>query len=81
MKITLHLDKALGDQLEEATTMIGEKPATVLRLALRSGLPLVAGRFQAPAPEGYFADAYKAGDERIAFEDKMAKGTRQRPER
>jgi hypothetical protein len=30
-----------------------------LRMAIRAGLPVVAGRFQAPRPEGYFAKDYE----------------------
>jgi hypothetical protein len=41
-----------------------------LRLAIRAGLPIIANRFQAPRPEGYFADAYKRmPEERIELEE------------
>jgi hypothetical protein len=28
-------------------------------MAIRAGLPVVAGRFQEPRPEGYFAEDYR----------------------
>jgi hypothetical protein len=41
-------------------------------MAIRAGLPVIANRFQAPRPEGYFADDYKKmPQERIEFEEAM----------
>ena len=37
----------------------------IIRLALRAGLPAVANRFQAPRPEGYFANDYGPDRERV----------------
>ena len=70
----------MESELEKAVDQIKEKPATVLRLAIRAGLPLVAGRFQAPRPEGYFADAYPQPKERRELEAAMGTAN-QRPER
>jgi hypothetical protein len=59
MKTSVELDPELAAELERTVCLVREKPATVLRLALRAGLPLVANRHQAPRPEGYFAEAYR----------------------
>jgi hypothetical protein len=58
MKRSIDLDATLSSEVERAAELVGENPATILRLAIRAGLPIVTGRFQAPRPEGYFADAY-----------------------
>ena len=59
----------------------GDKQATLIRAALRAGLPIVINRYQAPRPEGYFASDYKKPDkERLRLEAAMAK-VKQRPER
>jgi len=82
MKTSVDLDEDLAAEVERTVSLTHEKSATVLRMAIRAGLPVVASRFQAPRPEGYFADAYrKAPKERLDFEDKMAKATIQKPER
>jgi hypothetical protein len=80
MKTSIELDEATMAEVETTATLIREKPATIIRLAVRAGLPLVANRFQAPRPEGYFADAYKKGA-RVDFEEAMGKATIQRAER
>ncbi len=59
MKTSVDLDVELQAEVARTVDLIREKPATVLRLAIRAGLPIIANRFQAPRPEGYFADAYK----------------------
>ena len=80
MKTTIDLDDELRAQVQSAAGMICEKPSTVLRLAIREGLPVLAQKFQRHPPEGYFADAY--GDpERIAFEKAMGAATTQTLER
>lgn len=74
MKTTVDLDDELHAQVQNAAGLIGEKPATILRLAIREGLPVLAQKFQRHPPEGYFADAY--GDsERIEFEKAMGTAT------
>jgi hypothetical protein len=80
MKTSIELDEATWAEVENTATLIREKPATVIRLAVRSGLSTVANKFQAPRPEGYFADAYK-DDRRAQLEDRIAKALPQRPER
>jgi hypothetical protein len=80
VRTSVYLDKEMESELERAVDRIKEKPATVLRLAIRAGLPLVAGRFQAPRPEGYFADAYPQPNERRELEAAMGRA-KQRPER
>jgi hypothetical protein len=82
MKRSIDLDEELVAEVERTAALVREKPATVLRMAIRAGLPSVGNRFQAARPEGYFADVYQNyPKERLEFEEKMAKGSRQRPER
>lgn len=81
MKTSVDLDDELAAEVEHAVSLTREKAATVLRMAIRAGLPLVTNRFQAPRPEGYFAKAYRNyPKERADFEAAMAKGI-QKPER
>jgi hypothetical protein len=82
MKTSVDLDDELAAEVERAVSLTREKPATVLRMAIRAGLPVVSSRFQSPRPEGFFDDAYRNyPKERGAFERKMAKATTQKPER
>jgi hypothetical protein len=70
MRTSLDLDLELQAEVARTVDLIREKPATVLRLAIRAGLPIIADRFQSPRPEGYFADAYKKiPKERIELEE------------
>jgi hypothetical protein len=62
MRTTIELFEEDERELARTVELMREKRATVLRLAIRAGLPLVVARFQAPRPEGYFADAYKKPD-------------------
>jgi hypothetical protein len=80
MKRSIDLDDQLAAEVEQAAALIREKPATIMRLAIRAGLPAVTNRFQAPRPEGYFADAYKDGA-RAKVEDAAGKAVIQKPER
>jgi hypothetical protein len=59
MKTSLNLDEETALELERTVGLVREDTATVLRMAIRAGLPVVAGRFQAPRPEGYFAKDYE----------------------
>ena len=59
MRATVDIDAELEKRLGEAQTLTGEKQATVIRLALRFGLPLLMDRFRAERPEGYFNSAYE----------------------
>jgi len=82
MKTSVDLDAELQAELERTTSLVREKPATVLRMALRAGLPVVANRFQAPRPAGYFADAYRNyPNQRVEMEDALAVASHQEPER
>ncbi len=80
MKTSIDIDAELAAEVEKTVSLVREKPATVLRLAIRAGLPLVASRFQAPRPNGYFADDYPLPKDRLQLEAAMAK-VRQRPDR
>lgn len=81
MKTSIEIDEATWAEIESTASLIREKPATVIRLAVRNGLPAVANKFQAPRPDGYFADAYKRWpEERAQLEAAMSKLT-QHPDR
>lgn len=67
------LDEELDGELNQVVSLTKEKKATVIRQALRAGLPVVANRFQAPRPEGYFADAYPRPKDRQELQEAMAK--------
>jgi hypothetical protein len=70
MKTSIELDDDLVKELNRVVSLIGEKSVTVLRLAIRAGLPAVAGRFQSPRPEGFFSQVYE-DKEREAFENSL----------
>jgi hypothetical protein len=76
MKTSIELDNELVKDLNRAVSLIGEKPATVLRLAIRVGLPVIEGRFQSPRPEGFFKHVYQ-DTEREEFENSLGKGPEQ----
>jgi hypothetical protein len=80
MKRSIDLDEELAAEVDRAASLVQEKPATILRLAIRAGLPSVTNRFQAPRPDGYFADAYKDSS-RVELEDAAGKALIQKPER
>lgn len=80
MKTSVDLDEELVSEVEKTVALIREKPAIVLRLAIRAGLPIVANRFQAPRSEGYFADDYPLPEDRLALERNIAK-LKQAPDR
>lgn len=81
MKTSVELDDELVAELERTVSLVREKPATILRLAIRAGLPIVAGRHQAPRPNGYFAEAYEQyPPERLELEAASTK-TKFKPER
>jgi Arc/MetJ family transcription regulator len=73
MRISIDLDHELAAEVEKAVSLIGEKPATVLRLAIRAGLPIVTSRVRAPRPEGYFAADYPLPEDRLELERAMIK--------
>ena len=72
MKRSVDLDEDLASEVDKTSSLIHEKPATVIRLAIRAGLPVVANRFQSPRPEGYFADDYPLPKDRLALEASMS---------
>jgi hypothetical protein len=80
MRRTVDLDAGLEAELSDVVSLTKEKPAVVIRQALRAGLPTVANRFQAPRPPGYFTEDYGPDSERLALESAMSK-VRQTPER
>ena len=80
MRTSIDLDRELEKDLQHATSITREKRATLIRLALRAGLPVVINRFQAPRPEGYFASDYPLPKDRVELEAAMAK-VKQRPDR
>ena len=73
MKRSVDLDEDLASEVDKTSSLIREKPATVIRLAIRAGLPVVANRFQSPRPEGYFADDYPLPKDRLDLEARMSK--------
>jgi len=80
MRRTVDLDEELETELSDVVSLTKEKTATVIRQALRAGLPTVAHRHQSPRPVGYFADDYGPDKERVSLESAMSK-VRQKPER
>ena len=80
VKRSIDLDDELAAEIDQAASLVREKPATIMRLALRAGLPSVTNRFQAARPDGYFADAYK-DKSRVSLEDAHGKAVVQKPER
>jgi hypothetical protein len=80
MRRTVDLDAELETELSDVVSLTKEKPATVIRQALRAGLPAVANRFQSPRPANYFTDDYGSDKRRVALESAMSK-VRQQPER
>jgi hypothetical protein len=80
MRRTVYLDSELETELSNVVSLTKEKPAVVIRHALRAGLPTVANRFQSPRPSGYFAGDYGPDQERVALESAMGK-VKQKPER
>jgi len=59
MKTSVDLDDELAAEVERTVSLTKGKPATVLSLAFRAGLPIVANRHQEPRPDGYFSEAYR----------------------
>lgn len=80
MKTSVELDDQLAAEVARTGSLIHENPDTVLRLAIRAGLPLVASRFESQRPEGYFADDYPLPEDRLELESAMTK-TNQAPDR
>jgi hypothetical protein len=51
MRATIYLDKELRTMLEEARKHIREKDASILRMAIRTGLPIETNWHRLPAGE------------------------------
>jgi hypothetical protein len=73
MKRSVNLDEDLASEVEKTSSLNHEKPATVIRLAIRAGLPVVANRFEGARPKGYFSDDYPLPKDRLALEAAMSK--------
>jgi hypothetical protein len=58
MRTSLTIPEDLEIEIQRRSEMLGEKPSTILRLALRAGLPTVGQNVA--LPDGYFAEAYKS---------------------
>ena len=80
MRKSLELDAETVREIKEAESITRETQATIIRLAIRAGLPLVVNRFQAPRPDGYFASDYPLPKDRLELEAAMAK-IKQNPDR
>ena len=80
MKTSVILDDELVSAVQKTSSLVGENQATILRMAIRAGLPVVASRFQIPRPDGYFAKDYPLPKDRQALEKAMAQ-RRQSPDR
>ena len=74
MRTSIDIDRELEKDLAHATSITREKKATLIRLALRAGMPVVVNRFQSPRPEGYFASDYPLPKDRLELETIMARG-------
>jgi hypothetical protein len=73
MKTSVNLDEETAKEVHRTVSLVREDTATVLRMAIRAGLPIVANRFQAPRPEGFFEEAYKkVRPEQISLENAFA---------
>jgi hypothetical protein len=81
MRTTIDLDTDLEKSVAKAMKVIGEKQATVLRMAIRQGLPVLLAQHQVHRPDGYFTSAYTQEDERFALEDAYGRELRQEPDR
>ncbi len=80
MRTSLDIDPELEREVNRVSQAVREKPAVVMRMALREGLPMLARRFQPTRPEGYFADDYPLPKDRLELEAAMAR-VKQRPDR
>lgn len=74
MKRSVDLDDTLAADVEQAAALVHEKAATVIRMAIRAGLPSVLSRFQAQRPDGLFAECYPLPNERLRLEEAMSGG-------
>ena len=81
MKTSINLDDETAKEVSRTVSLVREDTATVLRMAIRAGLPMIANRFQAARPEDYFADDYKkVRAEQIDIEESVSR-TKVSPDR
>jgi len=80
LRTSVQIDRELEKELKRAQSITHEKKSTVIRHALRAGLPILLNRFQEPRPEGYFASDYPLPKDRRDLEAAMA-AVKQRPDR
>jgi hypothetical protein len=74
MTTSVFLDDELAGEVRKTTALLGEDEPTILRMAIRAGLPALANCFQPPRPAGYFSSAYAQLDlEREELEVAMSK--------
>jgi hypothetical protein len=59
MKTSVQLDEETVNELRRTASIVREDPSTVLRMAIRAGLPIIADRFQPQRPDGFFATDYQ----------------------
>jgi hypothetical protein len=72
METSVNIPDDMAEEVKRVAKVLNESTATVLRLAIRAGLPTVGQ--QAPRPEGYFADMYQDyPQERIDLEEASSK--------
>jgi hypothetical protein len=81
MKTSVYLDDELASEVKKTTSLMGEDQPTILRMAIRAGLPVLAHCLQAPRPEGYFKSAYQCRDQAREKLEAAALKFPQRPER
>lgn len=80
MKVNVILDDTLAGKVKKTAVLVGESQDTILRMAIRAGLPRLANCFRAPRPEGYFTSDYPPHDDRQVLENAMLQNP-QTPER
>ena len=78
MRTTLILDSEIVNELKRAESVTRARRANLLRQAIWAGLPLVVSRYQAPRPEGFFADCYPRPKDRQELEVAMARVAQKR---
>lgn len=78
MRSSMRVPNELKEEIQRMAKDLKEKPATVLRLAIRAGLPTLGQ--QAPRPDGYFASAYEDYPEERAALERASTNTRIPPD-
>lgn len=74
MKLSVDFDAETAREIAKAAKAVHETKATLVRLAVRAGLPAVVTGLQTPAPPGTFAAQYRRRrPERERLETAMAR--------